>query len=302
MIEDELLQIEEKCKALKDFLKENNQTQIDEQAINITIDEVRISELNSLIKQYKKDLEKQKEKLHLQMRNEDIERINLPKRLSITSTTKIQYKRKENTSDSELFKWLRANNLGRIIKETVHHGSLNKCMKALSKQERNIDGNIIEEIVQATIKISGLNYLKKQIHQGNPTNGYDSMIDEELNKIFGVGNIVDIDEDIVSKKCRGNNTRCLFCGHLIKYDSAVEMEDGFVCKSCDEKNWHCSVCDNPIKDEDIINLEEYIICKSCYDDSWNCSICGKLIVGEPEYELDYEWVCDDCYTKHDSIS
>lgn len=57
--------------------------------------------------------------------------------------------------DQSLFDWLRSNSLGDIIKETVHHGTLNSTMKDYEDQGNELPDNVFQVSVRPTITMGG---------------------------------------------------------------------------------------------------------------------------------------------------
>ena len=72
--------------------------------------------------------------------------------LSISLNIKTKYGRGRGVDDDTIFMFLRANNLGDIIKETIHHGTLNSAMK---------------EFIEAGGVIPNVNTIDKDGNEGN---------------------------------------------------------------------------------------------------------------------------------------
>lgn len=137
--------------------------QIDEFAQGVCIEMGAVADLEREFKDRKAALDSAKEQLNQMLTEAGMESCKLECGLNPRAKINKRIFKAKGVDDSQLFGWLRAKDLGDIIKETVHHGTLNSTMKEFEDAGNELPESIFNISLRPTITMGGKSaFLAKQ--------------------------------------------------------------------------------------------------------------------------------------------
>lgn len=139
------------------FASDNEDTteQIREMAEGIALEMYEVENLYKEHSRRKEGLDAAKEQLNQILQEAGMESCKLACGLNPRTKTNTRIFKATGQDDQSLFDWLRNNNLGDIIKETVHHGTLNSTMKEYEDQGNELPESMFQVSVRPTITMGG---------------------------------------------------------------------------------------------------------------------------------------------------
>jgi len=105
---------------------------IESMAIFIAETDDEVSQLQQQLSEKKQQLDQAKADLSMLMRQNGIEKLSLTNGLTPKATINRKYFKQSGVSDEQLFDWLKANDLGDIIKPSVHFQTLQGTLKSFT--------------------------------------------------------------------------------------------------------------------------------------------------------------------------
>ena len=137
--------------------------QIDEQAQAVCLEMGAVESLYKEHSRRKDALDAAKEQLNQMLTENGMESCKLECGLNPRAKTNVRIFKASGVDDKRLFDWLRGKDLGDIIKETVHHGTLNSTMKEFEDQGNELPESVFQISVRPTITMGGKTaFLAKQ--------------------------------------------------------------------------------------------------------------------------------------------
>ena len=103
-------------------------------AEHIAVEDDAIVRLDAELKDRKKKLDDARQQLCGLLQQAGLTSIKLESGLTPSVVVETKYYKQAGVPDEQLFGWLYDNNLGGIIKPTVHHGTLNSTLKQFIEQ------------------------------------------------------------------------------------------------------------------------------------------------------------------------
>lgn len=102
---------------------------IESMAVFIAVEDEEIKQISDALSERKNSLDQAKADLAMLMRQNGIEKVSLANGLTPKATISRKYFKQSGVSDEQLFDWLKANDLGDIIKPSVHFQTLQGTLK-----------------------------------------------------------------------------------------------------------------------------------------------------------------------------
>ncbi len=130
-------------------------TQIGEMAETLAVEMDAVDKLYKEHSRRKEALDAAKEQLNRLLTEAGMESCKLECGLTPRTRTNKRIFKATGVDDEQLFDWLRGKDLGDIIKETVHHGTLTSTMKEFEDQGNELPESVFQVSLQPTITMGG---------------------------------------------------------------------------------------------------------------------------------------------------
>jgi len=102
---------------------------IESMAVFIAVEDEAVKQASDALSERKNNLDQVKADLAMLMRQNGIEKLSLTNGLTPKATVSRKYFKQSGVSDEQLFDWLKSNDLGDIIKPSVHFKTLQGTLK-----------------------------------------------------------------------------------------------------------------------------------------------------------------------------
>ena len=126
-----------------------------ELAEHIAIEDDSLAKLDRELKDRKARQIEAKEKLAEILMQAGLDSIKLSSGLNPSVKIDKKIFKAAGISDEQLFEWLATNQLGDIIKPTVHHGTLNSTLKAFEQQGNELPETMFNVVNQKSVRMNG---------------------------------------------------------------------------------------------------------------------------------------------------
>ena len=134
-------------------------------AEHIAVEDDALTQLDTELKNRKKKLDGAKEQLATILQQAGLTSIKLESGLTPSLKIETKYYKQKGVVDEQLFGWLYDNELGGIIKPTVHHSTLNSTLKQFTEQGGAAPESIFNICERKSVRMNGKSKFLSQRNQ-----------------------------------------------------------------------------------------------------------------------------------------